>query len=168
MDRRGGKGGGRKEGKGERRKKKAHWLLTALVQERHKSFPSESASLSAEDVRGTWSQTPVLDLDTCFSLLAWLLCFSLEGVGERDGCGPALRSKSFWDLLLMTAYCRVVVYISRLELRPVSSSFLVPPYVVKQRVTSTSSGSWGQMARSGSGSWEKALVTSPMKRSLRS
>lgn len=50
-----------------------------------------------------------------------------------------------------------------------ASSFLsLLPSTVMQQATSTSSGCWEQMARSGCGSWVKALATSPMKRSPRS
>lgn len=67
------------------------------------SLPSGGAALSLMfsllKMSGRSASDTVPDLDTRFSRLTWLLCCSPEGVGGRDGHGPALRPVSLWNPL---------------------------------------------------------------------
>ena len=98
-----------------------------------------------------------------------------NGRGRWRGTGQSLSGILFADDKVLYGDVMVVhpwstqVIPHSLQFWPFFFSFfLLFPPVVRQRVTSTSSGCWGQMARSGSGSWEKVPATSRMKRSLRS
>ena len=149
----------------------------ALAWKWHKSSFSESPDVrSAEDLRSLGLDTSsspehlLQQADVAAILLPrgngrgrWLwnrsisvwhpLCRWQGFVWWCDGCAPLVNPGHSSLITTLTFFFPFLL--------------LLPP-VVRQRVTSTSSGCWGQMARSGSGSWEKVLVTSPMKRSLRS